>query len=163
VQKLIAMDKVEAGVCIDSAPPLGIITFKWSFWKSNFPVINFLKGNSVFVPTQSWFHYTFCNNMSREDSDKMFEEFVVPESRNIPRGTLTGFAKINFKKPHNPILIIAGGNDNIVPASLNKSNFNAYKDSGGIKAFKEFAGRGHFICGEKNWEEVAAYIYDWLN
>ena len=48
VQKLISMEKAVAGICIDGAPPVGIVTTKWSFWKSNFPVINFLKGNSVF-------------------------------------------------------------------------------------------------------------------
>ena len=86
VQKLISLDKAVMGVSIDGAAPLGIITTEWSFWKVNFPVINFLKGNSVFVPTKEWFHYGFCNTMSRMESDKAFEQFAVPESRNIPRG-----------------------------------------------------------------------------
>ncbi len=138
VQKLMALDKAVAGVCIDGAAPLGIITFKWSFWKSNFPVINYLKGNAVFVPTKEWFHYTFCNTMSREESDKVFDEFVVPESRNIPRGTLKGFAKIDFKKPHKPMLFIAGEKDHIVPAPLNRSNFDAYRDKTSIRGCSKF-------------------------
>ena len=163
VQKLVEMNKVEVGVCIDSAAPMGIITSQWSFWKANFPVINFLKGNSVFEPEKAWFHYAFCNTMSREKSDKVFDEFVVPESRNIPRTTLKSFAKIDFKKPHQPLLFIAGEKDHIVPASLNSSNFKAYRDTKSITEFKEFKGRGHFICGEPNWEEVAEYVYQWLN
>ena len=163
VQKLISMNKAAAGVCIDGAPPVGIITLKWSFWKANFPAINPLKGNSVFIPTKKWFHYAFCNTMSRAESDKVFDEIAVPESRNIPRGTLKSFAKIDLKKPHNPLLIIAGEKDHIVPASLNLKNFEAYKDTGSIIAFKEFKGRGHYICGEHNWQEVAGYIFDWLN
>jgi pimeloyl-ACP methyl ester carboxylesterase len=163
VQKLISMNKAAAGICIDGAAPLGIITTKWSFWKSNFPVINLLKGNSVFEPTKKWFHYAFCNTMTREESDKVFDEYVVPESRNIPRGTLKKFAKIDLKKPHNPLLIIAGEKDHIVPASLNKKNFEAYKDAGSITAFKEFSGRGHYLCGEPDWQEIADYILNWLN
>jgi pimeloyl-ACP methyl ester carboxylesterase len=87
----------------------------------------------------------------------------LPESRGIPRGTLKKFAKIDLKKAHSPLLFIAGEKDHIVPASLNKKNFKAYKDSSSIITFKKFNGRGHFICGEKNWQEVAAYVADWLN
>jgi pimeloyl-ACP methyl ester carboxylesterase len=163
VQKLISMNKAAAGICIDGAAPVGIITLKWSFWKANLPAINPLKGNSIFVPTKKWFHYAFCNTMTRAESDKVFDEIAVPESRNIPRGTLKNFAKIDFKKPHNPLLIIAGEKDHIVPASLNVKNFEAYKDTSSIIAFKEFKGRGHYICGEPNWQEVAAYIYNWIN
>jgi pimeloyl-ACP methyl ester carboxylesterase len=163
VQKLISMNKAAAGVCIDGAAPVGIITFKWSFWKANLPAINPLKGNSVFMPTKKWFHYAFCNTMTRAESDKVFDEIAVPESRNIPRGTLKKFAKIDVKKPHNPLLIIAGEKDHIVPASLNIRNFKAYKDTASVITFKEFKGRGHYIVGEPHWQEVAGYVYNWLN
>jgi pimeloyl-ACP methyl ester carboxylesterase len=163
VQKLISMNKAAAGVCIDGAAPVGIITLKWSFWKANLPAINPLKGSSVFRPTKKWFHYAFCNTMTRAESDKVFDEIAVPESRNIPRGTLKKFAKIDFNKPHQPLLIIAGEKDHIVPASLNIKNFNAYKDTASVIAFKEFKGRGHYIVGESNWQEVAGYVYNWLN
>jgi pimeloyl-ACP methyl ester carboxylesterase len=162
VQKLVSMDKVEAGICIDGAAPQGIITTKWSFWKVNGSVVNPFKGNSVFEPNKKWFHYAFCNTMTREESDKVFDNYVVPESRNIPRGTLKSFAKIDFKKPHQPLLFIAGEKDHCVPTSLNLKNFKAYKDINSIKEFKEFKGRGHFICGEPKWQEVADYILNWL-
>jgi pimeloyl-ACP methyl ester carboxylesterase len=162
VQKLISLNKGVAGVCIDGAAPVGIITLKWSFWKANFPVINYIKGDSIFIPTRSWFFYAFGNTLSRADSDRVFEELVVPESRNIPRGTLKSFAKINLTNPHNPLLFIGGEKDHIVPWTLNKSNFDAYKDKTSIKAFKLFEGRSHFICGEPGWQEVAEYILIWL-
>jgi pimeloyl-ACP methyl ester carboxylesterase len=163
VQKLISMDKAVAGIAIDGAAPQGIITTEWSFWKSNFPVINFFKDNSVFQPNKKWFHYAFCNTMTRTESDKVFDQYVVPESRNIPRGTLKSFAKIDLKKPHNPLLIIAGEKDHIVPASLNRKNFKAYKDLKSITEYKEFKGRGHYTCGEPGWQNVADYILNWLN
>jgi pimeloyl-ACP methyl ester carboxylesterase len=163
VQKLVSLDKVAAGVCIDGAPPVGIVTLKWSFWKSNFPVINFLKGNSVFEPNQKWFHYTFCNTMSRVESDSVFNELVVPESRNIARGTLKKFAKLDLKKPHSPLLFISGGQDHIVPASLNLKNFKAYIDPNSITDYKEFPDRSHYTCGAKDWQGVADYVYNWIN
>jgi pimeloyl-ACP methyl ester carboxylesterase len=48
VQKLMDLGKGEAGIMIDGAPPMGVIPFELSFWKSNFPVVNPFKGNSVF-------------------------------------------------------------------------------------------------------------------
>ena len=162
VQRLIAKEKGLAGVCINPAPPRGIISFKWSFLKGNLPVINPFKGNSIFVPSVEWFQYAFCNTVSLEQTKVEYDKFVVPESRNIPRGGTGKYASIDFKKPHTPLLIIAGEKDNIVPASLNKKNFSAYRDTNSKLDFKEFEGRTHYICGQENWEEVAGFIADWL-
>jgi pimeloyl-ACP methyl ester carboxylesterase len=162
VQKLIELDKGVAGICIDSAPPKGIFSFKWSFLKANLPTINPLKGDSVCLPSVKWFHYAFCNTMTLEQTQNEYNKFVVPESRNIPRSSTGNAGKIDFKKPHNPLLFIAGEEDNIIPSSLNRKNFDAYKDKSSKIDFKEFKGRTHFICGQQNWEEVAAYVYEWI-
>ncbi|MEI7802365.1 MAG: alpha/beta hydrolase [Bacteroidota bacterium] len=162
VQKLIAMDKGVAGACIDSAPPKGIFSFQWSFLKANLPTINPLKGNSVCLPGVNWFQYAFCNLMTMEQTEKEYNEFVVPESRNIPRTSTGNDGFIDFKKPHQPLLFIAGEKDHIIPSSLNKKNFDAYKDAVSKKDFKEFPDRTHYICGQQNWEEVADYILNWV-
>ncbi len=162
VQKLINTGKGTAGVCIDSAPPLGVFSLKWSFWRSNYPSINLLKGNSVNVPSVKWFHYAFCNTMTMEETQREYDLYVVPESRNVPRSTLGPSAKIDFKKPHVPLLLIAGEKDHIIPPSVNRLNFKRYKDAGSKTDFKVFPDRTHYICGMAGWEEVAAYIADWL-
>ena len=162
VQKLINLGKGVAGICIDSAPPKGIFPTKFSFLKANLPTINPLKGNSVCVPTLKWFQYAFCNTMSMEQTQLVYDKFVVPESRNIPRTSTGKAGAIDFNKPHQPLLIIAGEKDNIIPSSLNKKNYEAYKDVNSKIDFKEFTGRTHFICGQDNWQEVAAYINAWI-
>ena len=162
VQKLIAEQKGVAGICIDAAPPKGIFSFKWSFLKSNLPTINPLAGNSNCVMDVKRFHYTFCNTMSLEETQQVINEFVVPESRNIARSSTGRAGTIDFQKPRAPLLFIAGEKDNIIPSSLNRKNYEAYKDVNSKKEFKEFAGRTHYICGQKNWEEVADYIAKWI-
>jgi pimeloyl-ACP methyl ester carboxylesterase len=162
VQKLIEMKKGVAGICIDAAPPKGIISFKWSFLKANLPTINPFKGNSVCLPSIKWFQYAFCNTMTMEQTAIEYNRFVVPESRSIPRSSTKKDGAIDFKKPHSPLLFIAGEKDHIIPSSLNKKNFNAYKDLNSKKDFKEFAGRTHYICGQENWQEVADYILGWI-
>jgi pimeloyl-ACP methyl ester carboxylesterase len=161
-QKLIEKDLAEAAVIISSAPPKGVITLKFSFAKSNLGLLNPFKGNSIHYPTKKWFHYAFTNTLSREESDSLFDRFVVPESRNIPRETLKKAGKIDFKKPHSPMLFISGKEDHIIPASLNKKNFKRYKDEKSIREHKIFEGRDHFIAGEDGWKEVANYVYNWL-
>lgn len=163
VQKLIELNKGVGGICISSAPPKGVFSFKWSFLKANLPTINPLKGNSVCLPSLKWFNYAFCNTMTMEETYTEYFKFVVPESRNIPRSSTKKDGKINFDLPHNPLLFIAGEKDHIIPSSLNKKNFEAYQDTLSIKDFKEFPDRTHYICGQKNWSEVAAYVYQWIN
>jgi pimeloyl-ACP methyl ester carboxylesterase len=162
VQKLIGLNKGVAGICIDPAPPKGLFSAKWSFLKANLPTINPLKGNSVFLPDVKWFQYAFCNTMTINQTEIEYNKFVVPESRNIPRSSTKDDGIIDFKKPHNPILIIAGEKDNIIPASLNKKNFEAYKDNNSRTDFREFEGRTHYICGQQNWEEVASFVNEWI-
>jgi pimeloyl-ACP methyl ester carboxylesterase len=163
VQKLIELEKGIKGVCIDAAPPAGVFTFKWSFWRANLPVINPFKGNSAFVPSVQWFQKAFCNTMSLEETKKIYDLYVVPESRNIPRSMLNDpYGKIDFDKAHAPLLFISGEKDSIIPYTLNISNIKAYNDTKSIREHKIFAGRTHYICGQEGWEEVANFAAKWL-
>ncbi len=163
VQKLVEMEMGSMGVCIDSAPPRGIFSFEWSFLKANMATVNPLKGDSICLPSVEWFHYAFCNTMSMDETLLEYNKYVVPESRNIPRSTTGKQGAIDFKKPHVPLLLIAGEKDHIIPASLNLKNYKAYRDKQSVTDFKEFKDRTHYICGQRNWEEVAGYIHEWIS
>ena len=96
--------------------------------------------------------------MAMEEARIEYNKFVVPESRNNPRRSRKKTEKIDFQKPHKPLLIIAGEKDHVIPSSLNRKNYNAYKNQQSKIDFKEFSGRTHYICGQENWEDVATYI-----
>jgi alpha-beta hydrolase superfamily lysophospholipase len=81
----------------------------------------------------------------------------------VPAQSLTKVAAINFSNPHPPLLLVAGSNDHLIPASLNQTNYKKYKRSPSITDFKEFAGRTHFTIGQPGWEEVASTISTWLD
>jgi pimeloyl-ACP methyl ester carboxylesterase len=162
VQLLLQKNLAAAGIAIDSAPPMGVFTAKWSFLKSNWPHITpFVSQSNPIEMTFERFQYTFVNTMPLGEQRAAYERYVVPESRRVPRESLT--ARVDFKKPHPPLLLIAGSADNIIPASLNQSNHAKYKLSPSETDFKEFAGRTHFIVGQKGWEEVADFALSWLN
>jgi pimeloyl-ACP methyl ester carboxylesterase len=163
VQKLIEANRGIAGICIDSAPPRGIECFKWSFLKSILPMINPLKGNSLFLPSVKWFNYTCCHTLTMQQTQLEYDNIVVPTSRNIPRSTRTIEGQIDFKKPHNPLLFIAGEIDHIIPSSLNRKNFESYTDKSSKIDFAEFKGRTHGVIGQQGWEEVARYVEKWIS
>ncbi len=162
VQKLIELQKGLVGVCISSASPKGVMSFKWSFIKSNWDVVNPFRGNSLYCGTKAWFHYAICNTLTRGESDEIYKHAVVPESRNIPRSSRFSDGKIDLNKPHKPLLFISAEKDHIIPVSLNLKNVAAYKDTQSITDFKEFKGRSHSLCVQKGWEEVALFIENWL-
>jgi pimeloyl-ACP methyl ester carboxylesterase len=164
VQILLQMDLAAAGVAIDSAPPAGVFTTKWSFLKSNWPMISpFVSESEPREMSFEDFQYAFVNTLPGAEQQAAYDKYVVPESRRVPRESLGGIAKIDFKKTHAPLLLTAGSDDHIIPASLCKTNYERYRQSASITDFKEFAGRTHFIIGQKGWEEVADYVLAWLN
>jgi pimeloyl-ACP methyl ester carboxylesterase len=160
VQRLVNDGYASAGVAISPAPPLGVLSGDPHFWRSNFPHVNPLALNRPVRMTPKRFHYTFCNTMSRAESDAAFEEYVVPESRNVPRSTLTTQARVRFRAPHRPLLIMGGDRDHLTPLAMVRRNARAYK--AGVVDFQEFAGRSHFICNQPGWEDVAGAAFDWL-
>jgi pimeloyl-ACP methyl ester carboxylesterase len=162
VQKLIEMDKAVAGISIDGAPPKNVLA-PWDTIKTVFPVVNFFKGNSAYMGSREWYHKAFFNNYTKAESDKLFDQIAVPESRKIARETLlTSFANVDFKKAHNPLLFIGGAKDNIFSAEFTKKIANRYQDKNSIVDYKAFEGRSHFIAGEQGWEEVAGYVLNWI-
>jgi pimeloyl-ACP methyl ester carboxylesterase len=162
-QLLLQRGLASAAIAIDSAPPAGVFTTTFSFLKANWGHITpFANLNLPVVMTFERFQYAFVNGMPLDEQRAAFEKYVVPESRGIPRESLTSTAKIDFKKPHAPLLLIAGGNDHIIPATLNKTNYEKYKAGSSVTDFKEFPGRNHFILGQQGWEEVADYCVEWI-
>jgi pimeloyl-ACP methyl ester carboxylesterase len=161
VQLLLQRDLVVAGVAIDPAPPAGVFTTEWSFVKANFPAINpFLLSRPVQM-TFEHFQYAFVNTLPLDEQRAAYDRYVVPESRGVPTSSLTTAGKVDFARPRRPLLITAGEKDHIIPASLNRANFNKYRGPSVID-FKEFAGRDHFLIGSKGWKEIADYSLEWL-
>jgi pimeloyl-ACP methyl ester carboxylesterase len=162
VQKLVNDGYATAAVSVSTAPARGILSFDPRFVRANFPHINPLAGNRAVRMTRKRFHYTFCNTMTREESDAAFDAYVVPESRNVPRSTLRKRSAIDFRREHVPLLFIGGDRDHLTPLAAVRRNAKAYKAHGGTVACEVFAGRSHFICNQDGWEDVADRCLEFL-
>ena len=148
---------------IHSVPPQGVLATKFSFYKATWgPLGFFTSAKKTFLMSFEQWQYAFTNGMTLSEQQKSYIDNVIPESKAISRDGLTSAAKIDFKKPHVPLLFVAGDKDNIMPSSLNYSNYKRYTYSNSITDFKEFKNRNHFVLGQDTWEENAAYILNWI-
>jgi pimeloyl-ACP methyl ester carboxylesterase len=161
-QLLLQRDLAAAAVAIDSVPPQGVITTEWSFVRSLWPVLNpLIPAAQPYLMTFPEFQYTFANGMPLAEQRAAYDAQVVPESRVLGKGGLSSLARVDFKREHAPLLLIAGAADHIMPASLNRANFERYKASTSLTEFKEFPGRNHYLIAQPGWEEVADYALAW--
>lgn len=164
VQLLLQRDLAAAGVAIDPAPPLGVLSVAWSFLRANFPAINpFVPVTRPVAMSFEQFQYAFVNTLPMDQQRAAYDRYVVPESRGVPTQLFTSVARVDFKKPHAPLLITAGEKDHIIPASLNKTNYEMYRSGNSVTDFKVFPGRDHYVIGEPGWQEVADFALSWLN
>ncbi|MDE2420658.1 MAG: alpha/beta hydrolase [Gammaproteobacteria bacterium] len=154
-------------VLLTSAPPAGVLALRpsstrtflsvlsiWGFWKkpmrltleeAKYGILNLL------TPEQQVEEY---NKYSFESGQAAFEIAFWPLDGN--KATYVDGDAIKC-----PILVIAGGKDKIVPASVVKQIYKKYKKTNDVtyKVFKKFA---HAIHQQKGWQEIADYVADWL-
>ncbi len=161
-QLLANKNLISLGVPISTVAPNMMMTLDWPFFKNVTVIANPLKGNEPFLQTPESFHESFCNTLNEEAAQLAFTETATHDSRNVLRGCLGPSGHLDLDMPHVPMLFISGHEDQIIPTELVEKNSKAYTDKASQTAYKEFAGRSHYICGEPGWEEVAEYVHNWL-
>ena len=160
--KLVELGKAAAGVSIDGAPPKNVFP-PFQTLKTVLPAFGFFSFKKYFMGSRKWYDYAFFNTLPDIEKEKAFEKYAVPESYKVSRQlVLNSYSNIDFKKPHEPILFIGGGNDHIFPPKLTKTIAGRYKDKNSRVDIKIFEGKSHFLCGEEGWKNIADYILDWL-
>jgi pimeloyl-ACP methyl ester carboxylesterase len=120
-----------------------------------------------FAPEE--FHYAFANTLSKEDSDAAWERYAIaaPGHWIFEFGLFANFKPghqdtwVDYHQDRAPLLFIAGGNDHIMPPSVNRSNAKHYRKSPAITDFHEFEGRDHWTCAAPGWEAVADHALSW--
>jgi len=164
VQSLLQRGFGHVGVAIDSAPPPGVFTPSVSLLRANWPVVNpFLPSSRPYRMSFPRFQYAFVNGMPPEVQRSVYDAQVVPESLRVPRESRSKAHRIDFTRPHAPLLLTAGSTDHIIPAGLNRKNYDLYRrGSSSNVEFREFEGRNHYgVLGGPQWEEIADFAIDW--
>lgn len=159
----------KGGVAIDPGPPRGIIPWQPSVTRSSYKIL-LRPWKKLMRLSFNDFRYAFVGTLPPEDQRNAFEAQVVPEtSRILFQAVTANFvpgspAKVNYKNPNRPpLLLVAGEEDKIVPASMVKANFKLQQKNPNLTEFQAFPGRSHWIIAQPGWEEVAARIEEFFN
>ena len=158
-----------AGVGIDAASVRGVTKLPLTTLRSAFPVLKSPANNHRAVALSAeQFHYAFTNTMSEEESAEVYNRYAVPgPGRVLWQGALANFNphtpdRVDFHNDDRaPLLLIAGGVDHTVPASVDLQMAKKESKSAAVTDYKEFPGRSHFTIGQEGWEEVADFALDW--
>jgi pimeloyl-ACP methyl ester carboxylesterase len=160
-----------AGVAISPAPPKGILVLPFSSLKAAAPALAHpSKRNGIVTLSLEEFTYGFVNTFSPEEASAAYERYAVPETGRIfYEAGLANFhlnppTEVHFKSGERaPLLIVGLGEDNTVPASLSRKQYEKYERSPAETEFVEFKGRPHLAMAADGWEEIAASIDSWLD
>ncbi len=163
-QIIVNRDLAAAGVAIHSVPTLGVFPYEFSFLKGGWKSLGlFTSTKKTYMMSFKDWQYAFVNGMPLEAQKAAYEKYTIPESKTVARGGLTRAAKVDYTKPHAPLLLTSGSEDTIIPAHLNVRNYKKYAHNGSVLDYKEFEGRNHFVLGQPIWKEDADYILNWLD
>ena len=158
-----------AVVAVHPAPVRGVLKLPPSTLRSGYSILHNPANRHRAVPfTPEDFRYAFGNTISQQESDAAWERYAVPGAghvlfeaafANLDPNSATEIDKKRSDRA--PLLITAGGEDHVVPASLASSIANLYRSSTALTGYREFPGRSHFVGGEPGWEEEADYALEW--
>lgn len=171
VQVLLSRGLGAAGVAIDPAPPRGVPATQPSAFRALASVL-LRPGNRRAVVRWSYeqFRWAFVHTLPEDEARQAYERHVTPETGRIFfQGALSTLDRhspfaVDFGRPGRaPLLIVAGGADRIVPASLNRANHRRYRRAPVPVDFVEFPGRTHWIIAQDGWPEVAGHIAGWIS
>jgi non-heme chloroperoxidase len=170
VQRLLGDDLAAAAVAIDAAPIKGVIYLPPSALRvASIALRNPANRNRAVALTPQQFRYGFGNALPARESADLYERWTVPSpgkplfeaaaANLVPRSP----AKVNTRnKTRGPLLLMAGGKDHTVPASITRATRKLYHKSPAITDLKEFPDRGHSLTIDHGWREVADAALSWL-
>jgi pimeloyl-ACP methyl ester carboxylesterase len=170
VQRLLGENLAAAAVGIDPAPPKGVLFLPPSALRvASVALKSPANRNRAVTLTKQQFRYGFGNAVSEQESDELYERWTIPSpGKPLFEAALASFtpsspAKVDAKNAsRGPLLLTSGGEDHTVPPAIVKQNLRLYRKSPAVTDVKEFPGKGHSLCIDSGWREVADAVLAWL-
>lgn len=153
-------------VLLTPAPPRGIIVLKFSAIKSFWNEL--IRWGFWRKPFRQPFNkavYSALHLLTVEEQEEVYSKYVYESGRaaceiGIWFFDLKKASKVDESKVTCPVLVIAGAQDRIIPASIVRKIAHKYKD---VSTYREFGNHAHWVIGESDWQEITEYISEWLN
>ncbi|MGY1752669.1 alpha/beta hydrolase [Blastococcus sp. SYSU D01042] len=169
VQLLMDRGHGASGVVLNSAPTEGVRVLPLSQLKSTFTAFKNPANRHRAVPLsyEQW-RYAFTNTFPEDESRALYERYHVPASgRILWDSVLANFmpgpqdAAVDYEnEARRPLLFISGGEDHIMPPSVQRSNVKHYT-SAVLTEHEEYPGYAHLLPAQEGWEAIADHALAW--
>ncbi|MBN1092403.1 alpha/beta fold hydrolase [Blastococcus sp. TML/M2B] len=169
VQLLLDRGYGAVGVVLNSAPTEGVRVHPLSQLRATFTAFKNPANRHRAVPlTYEQWHYAFTNTFDEPESRALYERYAIPASGRILWSTvLADFmpgpqdAAVDYRNPDRPpLLFISGGEDHIMPPSVQRSNVEHYDDAL-LTEHEEYPGYAHLLPAQAGWEAIADHALAW--
>ena len=109
--------------------------------------------------------YAMLHLLPAEEQKAVYDRFVYESGRAASEIgfwflDFKGASKVDQSNVSCPVLVVAGAEDRITPASVVRKVANKYE---AVSTYKEFENHAHWVIAEPGWEEIAEFASDWLN
>jgi len=169
-QKLLASGHARAAVAVDPAAVKGVTKLPLAQLRTALPVLARPSNRRRAVSTTpGQFRWSFGNRLSRRESDELHARFAIPGPGRVlfegaaANRTPNSPAAVDVAlRERGPLLLVAGGEDHTVPASVVEAAHALYAGSGAVTDLVRFPDRGHSLVFDARWREVAETTLAWL-
>jgi pimeloyl-ACP methyl ester carboxylesterase len=108
--------------------------------------------------------YSMLHLLSEKEQKETYDKFVYESGRaafEIGYWLLDSrdASRVDESKVTCPVVVVAGAQDRITPASVVRRVARKYK---AVSTYKEFENHAHWVVAEPRWQEVAEYVGGWL-
>lgn len=169
-QRLLAEGHARAAVAIDAAPVRGNVALPLSSLRVASVALRspaHYRGTVALTPAE--FRYGFANALNDVEAAMLYERWTIPSpGRPLFEAAAANVAphspaRVDFDTQRGPLLLVAGGQDRTVPASITRTVHRLHlRRSTALTEFLEFPDRGHSLTIDHGWAEVADAALAWL-
>ena len=169
-EKLLGQGIGAGAVAIDPAQIKGVLPLPLAQLRAGLPALgNPANRHRSVMLTRKEFRFGFGNAVSEEESDALYEKWVIPSpARPLFQAATANFslhseAKVDTaNNERGPLLLISATADHTVPDVVTRSTLKQYRDSTAVTELQQFEGRGHSLTIDSGWADVATAVLDWL-
>lgn len=165
-QILGSRDLAKALVLLTPAAPSGILSIrptviksfwsifsKWGFWET----ANHQNFNEAV--------YSLLHLMPTDQQKTIFDKFVYESGKAATEMGLSFLdthktSSVDAAKVKCPVLVIAGSEDRITPASVVEKIAKKYEP---LSTYKCFENHAHWVIGEPGWQDITGFVSAWLD
>jgi non-heme chloroperoxidase len=168
-QKLLGMGMARACVAISPAQFKGNFRVPLVQLRTASPVLTrpYLL-HKTWAHTKDSFHAGFANGVSREESDEIFDRYIIPApARPLFQAAVanlvpSGATRVVVNAQRGPLLLIAAEVDRTVPASAVRAAYNKQRRNPGVTELVTVPHASHSYVLDAEWRTVAELALSFL-